>query len=254
MILKYLIRPAVGACGYNAMRADEMPEPGMITSQVIQRILDDPLVVADLTEHNANVFYELALRHAIRKPLVQLIAKGERIPFDVAGMRTIAVDHRDIESVEAAKTQIVDQIKAMERPEATVDTPVTMSVDIHTLQSSHKPVERSLADILSAISELRSAVFAIDQRLTEGSSNTVLDRLGSDENLLRNVLVQRSMRSMDGKRLRELFFNASPSARGIFLEDEAVLARMFPESVTTTPAENPARTDADSKKGALGTE
>ena len=40
----------------------------MITSQVLQHVTEDALVVADLTGRNPNVFYELALRHAIRKP------------------------------------------------------------------------------------------------------------------------------------------------------------------------------------------
>src|SRR4051812_20577518 len=79
-VLKYIIRPAVEQCGYSAMRADEIDQPGMITSQVIQHVVEDPLVVADLTDRNPNVFYELAVRHALRKPLVQLIKKGEQIP------------------------------------------------------------------------------------------------------------------------------------------------------------------------------
>lgn len=95
-ILKHIIKPAVSSCGYKAIRADEIDKPGIITSQVIQRVVNDPLVIADLTERNPNVFYELAIRHAIRKPLVQLIQKGERIPFDVAGTRTIQVDHTDL--------------------------------------------------------------------------------------------------------------------------------------------------------------
>ena len=98
-ILKHVISPAVESCGYNATRADQISEPGMITSQVIQKIVDDPLVVADLTERNPNVFYELAISHVIRKPLVQIIKKGEQIPFDVAGARTIHVDHHDLDSV-----------------------------------------------------------------------------------------------------------------------------------------------------------
>ena len=42
-----------------------------------------------LIERNPDVFYELAIRHAIRKPLVQIIKKCEQIPFDAAGARTI---------------------------------------------------------------------------------------------------------------------------------------------------------------------
>ena len=47
--------------GYEAVRADEIAEPGSITSQIMQRIFDDDLVVADLTDHNPNVFYELSV-------------------------------------------------------------------------------------------------------------------------------------------------------------------------------------------------
>ncbi len=98
-VLKHVIAPAASACGYKAIRADQISEPGMITSQVIQHIVEDPLVIADQTDRNPNVFYELAIRHAIRKPLVQLIKKGEQIPFDVAGTRTIHVDHRDLDVI-----------------------------------------------------------------------------------------------------------------------------------------------------------
>ncbi len=72
-ILKHIIKPAVGKCGYDAIRADQISEPGMITHQVIEHVVGDPLVVADLTGQNPNVFYELAIRHAIRKPFVPLI-------------------------------------------------------------------------------------------------------------------------------------------------------------------------------------
>ena len=49
-----------------------------------------------------NVYYELAVRHATRKPVIQLMQKGEPLPFDVAGTRTIIVDHRDLDSAEDA--------------------------------------------------------------------------------------------------------------------------------------------------------
>jgi len=94
-VLKHIIVPAAAECGYQAVRADQISEPGIITSQVIQHIINDPLVIADLSEGNANVFYELALRHVLAKPLVQIIRKGERIPFDVAGMRTVPIDHQN---------------------------------------------------------------------------------------------------------------------------------------------------------------
>jgi hypothetical protein len=164
-ILEYVITPAVNECGYDPIRADKISEPGIITTQVIQHIVEDPLVIADLTGQNPNVFYELAIRHALRKPLVQIIRKGEPIPFDVAATRTIPIDHCDLDSVREAKTQIVRQIKAIEEDPSKIDTPISVTLDLQALRQSGNPEQRSLADIMKAVSELRSVVLTFEKRL-----------------------------------------------------------------------------------------
>lgn len=169
-ILKHVISPAVESCGYKATRADQISEPGMITSQVIQRIVDDPLVIADLTERNPNVFYELAIRHVIRKPLVQIIKKGEQIPFDVAGTRTIHVDHHDLDSVEQSKKEIIAQVQSLEADSSIQETPISVSLDLQLLRQSDNPEQRSLADVLSVITELRSSVSGLEKKLDNPES------------------------------------------------------------------------------------
>ena len=166
-VLKHIISPAVGVCDFEAIRADQISEPGMITTQVIQHIIEDQLVIADLTGSNPNVFYELAIRHAIRKPLVQIIQKDEKIPFDVAGMRTIPVDHRDLDSVEEAKQEISRQVKAIikKKPEE-IESPISVSVELQALRQSENPEERSLAEFVSAIAELRTDLGSIEKRLS----------------------------------------------------------------------------------------
>lgn len=149
-VLKHVIGPVAADCGYKAIRADQISEPGMITSQVIQHIVDDPLVIADLTDRNPNVFYELAIRHAIRKPLVQLIKQGEQILFDAAGTRTIHVDHRDLDSVQEAKKEIASQITSLEKDASKLETPISVSLDLQLLRQSDNPEQRSLGDVLAA--------------------------------------------------------------------------------------------------------
>jgi len=183
-VLKHIVRPAVASLGYRAIRADEIDKPGIITSQVIQHVVNDPLVVADLTERNPNVFYELAIRHALRKPLVQLIKKGERIPFDVAGTRTIHVDHHDLDSVEQAKTEIIDQVKSLERDPSDLETPISVSLDLQLLRQSEKPEERSLADLLAAVSDLRSSLSKLEQKLGTQDQEGTLDEI---QNALRTL-------------------------------------------------------------------
>lgn len=157
-ILKYIIEAAAQECGYETLRADKISEPGIITSQIIQHLLEDPLVVADLTGHNPNVFYELAVRHVIRKPVVQLIAKGEQIPFDVAATRTIQVDHHDLESAAKCRQALIGQIKSVEKDAAEVDTPISAAIDLQELRRSGNPMEKSVAELISSLQSLHGKV------------------------------------------------------------------------------------------------
>lgn len=179
-VLKHVVRPAVTSCGYKAVRADEIDKPGMITSQVIQHVVNDDLVVADLTERNPNVFYELAIRHALRKPLVQIIRKGEAIPFDVAGTRTIYVDHKDLDSVEAAKNEIIEQVKTLEKDSSDIETPISVSLDLQLLRQSEKPEERSLADLVAAVVDLRASLTKVEQRIGTKDQQGLLDEIQTE--------------------------------------------------------------------------
>ena len=82
-ILKHVIVPAVTACDFEALRADQISEPGLITTQVIQHIIEDPLVIADLTDSNPNVFYEAGIAHTLGKHVVPITQNPDDIPFDL---------------------------------------------------------------------------------------------------------------------------------------------------------------------------
>jgi hypothetical protein len=155
-VLKHIITPSVEQCGYRALRADLISEPGLITSQVIQHIVDDPLVIADLTGWNPNVFYELALRHTLKKPVVQIISSNEKIPFDIAASRTVHVDHHDLDSVARAKEEIVKQIHSVEKNPEDVDTPISVAVELQSLRKSDNPLEKSYAEIITMLTEIRA--------------------------------------------------------------------------------------------------
>lgn len=168
--LKHIITEPVAQLGYEVIRADKISEPGIITTQIIEYIVDAELVIADLTEHNPNVFYELAIRHAMRKPLVQMIRKGDIIPFDVAATRVIQFDLHNLDSVASAKEEIVSQVKAIETGNNEVQNPISVSLDLKVLKESGDAEERSLADIVEAISDLRLAVAGIDKGVQSSKS------------------------------------------------------------------------------------
>jgi hypothetical protein len=88
-VMEDVIEPACTAVGLpRPVRADKLTRAGEITEQIFRRLRNDDVVIADLTGANANVMYELGLRHTRNKLTVQ-IGEFKRLPFDVNVIRTI---------------------------------------------------------------------------------------------------------------------------------------------------------------------
>lgn len=130
LFLSQIVEPALEEFGIKVVRADQIGQPGLITTQIIEHIIKSRLAIADLSFHNANVFYELCLRHAFRLPTVQIIRVGDTIPFDVNQVRTIQIDNTSIYTLlprlESYRAEIANQVRsALNNPDA-VDNPLTI--------------------------------------------------------------------------------------------------------------------------------
>lgn len=121
MILRNVIDPVATELGLKAVRADQIDRAGLITKQIFECLAHAKVCVADLSFNNPNAFYELGIRHMCRLPTIQMIRKGDRIPFDVAQGRTIKIDMTDVysvmDSVESAKRELKQHIKSAMSPE-----------------------------------------------------------------------------------------------------------------------------------------
>lgn len=129
LFLGSIVEPALEHLGLKVVRADSIDKPGTITKQIMEYLLRSRLVIADLSFHNPNVFYELAIRHAARLPVVQLIRAADRIPFDLNQIRTIKIDTSDIYAlvpkIDTYRAEIGNQVRrALDDPDS-VDNPVT---------------------------------------------------------------------------------------------------------------------------------
>ncbi len=89
-IYQKLIKPAMEEAGFEPFRADEETVSGDILSDMFQELLLADLVLADLSIDNANVFYELGVRHALRKRgLIHIQSGRAYMPYDIFNVRTI---------------------------------------------------------------------------------------------------------------------------------------------------------------------
>ena len=82
-VFKYIIKPAMADCGVDAFRADQVVKIGKISDHMFNAILKEDFAIAVLTDHNPNVFYELAVAQAAARPVIMMIQKGQSIPFDI---------------------------------------------------------------------------------------------------------------------------------------------------------------------------
>ncbi len=89
-IYKTLIKPALEEAGFEAFRADEETTSGDILTDMFQELLLADLCICDLSIDNANVYYELGIRHAFRRRGVVHIQAGRAyMPFDIFNVRTL---------------------------------------------------------------------------------------------------------------------------------------------------------------------
>lgn len=129
LFLGSIVEPALEEFKLRVVRADKIGKAGMITAQILEYILKAKLVIADLSYHNPNVFYELSLRHACRLPTVQVIRKCDKIPFDLEQFRTIQVDTSSIftmvPNLQTYKAEIATQVRMAIKDPDSVDNPIS---------------------------------------------------------------------------------------------------------------------------------
>lgn len=105
-LFNHIIKPVCEKCGFKAIRIDHENTPDSITQGILDSLFKYDLVIADLTGHNPNVFFEIGYRASIGKPIIHLKRKGESIPFDVSSIRTFDYDLTDLDVVAETRERL----------------------------------------------------------------------------------------------------------------------------------------------------
>jgi len=120
-VAKTLLDPALTALGVTGRDTIEILKAGNIRIDMFQRLLTADLVVADLSIHNANVFYELGIRHALRgKRTFLLRSDQDAYPFDLQTDRYLTYQKDAPAASLAALTAALRQTLASEDQDSPV--------------------------------------------------------------------------------------------------------------------------------------
>jgi hypothetical protein len=142
-IYRFFFKKAVEDLGIECVRCDEIEEAGSIHEKMFEHIYHADIVVVDITTSNANVYYELGIRHTLAKGVTVLIRrKGTTIPFNIQGLQVVEYDQAKFSSIEQAKARIHQIIKnGLVRKYN--DSPVHGVLDLN-IEPEGKPLEETL--------------------------------------------------------------------------------------------------------------
>jgi len=147
-LMDLIIVPALDKLDFDVVRADKIPRPSIITTDIIQLVQNAALCIIDLTGSNPNVFYECGRRHETGKPFIQLIRKGEQLPFDVSGIRTIPYDLSTVRSAHEAIKEIQNYTSELSMSDFST---ATSGESLSSLARAVQRIERKLDSVTIGI-------------------------------------------------------------------------------------------------------
>lgn len=152
-VRKRIVEPAVKECGHSAPKRADDPDIDLLMTNIIKQMFEADLVIADLTDFNPNVFFELGLRQCSKKPAIHLIRTDQKPPFDLGGNKAIFIDMLHETTLKA-----IDDIK--ERIEAIEANPDEFYSQVHLylelkkidiLKAKHKDSSEALLNLCEKV-------------------------------------------------------------------------------------------------------
>ena len=119
------IKPVLKDAGFSTVdRANDIESQQNILRDILDKIDKSDLIIADLTSANPNVFYELGIAHALRKPVILVTQSIEEVPFDLKPYRLLEYSTNFVK-IEKAKDQLLKYAKGFLKGDMPFGSPVT---------------------------------------------------------------------------------------------------------------------------------
>lgn len=110
-----ILAPACRGAGYRPVRADDVAQTNLIHLDILQKLLESPMAICDLSTRNPNVLFELGLRQAFDKPTVLVQEVGTPQIFDINLFRYTqyrnGLDYRDVLADQKSIQKVLEETK-----------------------------------------------------------------------------------------------------------------------------------------------
>jgi hypothetical protein len=161
-IKEFLLDPVLEPLGFTVELPHEVPDSGIITNYIINRLMEDELTVCDLSDGNPNVYYEVALRHVTSKPCLHLIAEGQQVPFDLAHIKYIEYNLQDPRSIKKTKADLAKHLEMLLSDPGSVQYPTTNAFALADLGKSDNAVDQAASQILQQVGSVTEGLACLE--------------------------------------------------------------------------------------------
>lgn len=165
-VYEHLIKPAILEAGFRPLRADDTAKTDYIVAGIIQQIIQSEIMICDISGRNANVMYELGMRHAYNKPVA--IIKDDKTSriFDIQGLR-----HTEYSSslrIDSTKKDIIKIAQSIRETADPNNKDVNSMVRLANIRAAEPPSATELSGetslILSSLKTISSRLDAISSK------------------------------------------------------------------------------------------
>jgi hypothetical protein len=168
--LNGIVKPALEE-EFEVRRADDDHGGEIITTKVIERIKEADLVIADMSESNPNVFYELGVAHSFERRVIQMIrGDASAIPFDVNPVRTLSYTVHEFDDLERYREALWRAVQDTMKADK-VRNPVTQAQGVAQLSTGADSQKELIETLAAEVAELKQALrpraVVIDRLLAE---------------------------------------------------------------------------------------
>ncbi len=242
-VYDFLIKSGLEEAGYEVIRADDIKSQSNILEDIVLGISTSDLIIADLTDSNPNVYYELGIAHALGKKVILITQDINELPFDLRSYRVVSYDTH-FAKMQKAKEELVSIAKEAIKDKLPFGNPVKDFAPGFLNQSSNnqqynyddieefgildyqQQIEDSFAELTEIIEEVgtkltNELVLEINKTTSKINSNnpTTKERRTLVQNLANHMENYGKFLIPNNKRYKELLKNIETSLEYLLSSD-----------------------------------